>query len=98
LVDRPVGQLYDTWTPIARRPPTQAPTVAAPLADKMAYHRTQHTSDGVNVTHQVGAEVIFSELPVQRCGQRKIGSAARHLRPMRGLPRWLRERQHVVLS
>jgi hypothetical protein len=47
-----------------------------PLADKIAYHRTQHTSEGINASNQVGAQIIFSGLPVQRCGQRKLGRVA----------------------
>jgi hypothetical protein len=54
----------------------QAPSIDTPLADKIAYHRTQHTSEGINVSHHVGAQIIFSGLPVQRCGQRKVGRAA----------------------
>lgn len=42
----------------------QAPPIDAPFADKMAYYRTQHTSKGINVTHQIGTPIIVFGLPL----------------------------------
>lgn len=46
---------------IARAVP--APSPAAPFADKTAY-RTQHTSRGVNLTHQLGTPIITVDMPL----------------------------------
>jgi hypothetical protein len=41
-----------------------APSAAAPFADKLAFYRTQHTSRGVNITHQVGTPFIAFGMPL----------------------------------
>jgi uncharacterized membrane protein YGL010W len=42
----------------------QAPPIDAPFADKMASYRTEHTSKGINVTHQIGTPIIVFGLPL----------------------------------
>ncbi|MBH0780508.1 DUF962 domain-containing protein [Nocardia bovistercoris] len=41
-----------------------APAPTAPFADKLAYYRTQHTSRGVNITHQIGTPIIVLGIPL----------------------------------
>ena len=41
-----------------------APPPEATFADKMAYYRTQHTSNGVRATHLVGTPIIAAGLPL----------------------------------
>lgn len=42
----------------------QAPRIDAPFADKLAYYRTQHTSRGVNLTHELGLPLITFGMPL----------------------------------
>lgn len=36
----------------------------APFAEKMAYYRTQHSSDGVRATHLIGIPTLLCSLPL----------------------------------
>jgi hypothetical protein len=49
--------------PLVGEPP-QVPPQDAPFADKLAYYRTQHTSRGVNITHQFGTPIIVFGMPL----------------------------------
>ncbi len=40
----------------------QAPPPEAPLEEKMAFHRGQHTSEVVRVTHLIGTPIIAAGL------------------------------------
>lgn len=57
----------DTLTPAAPALPAtigEAPAPDAPFADKLAYYRSQHTSRGVNITHQIGTPIITFGIPL----------------------------------
>lgn len=40
------------------------PAPSAPFAEKMAYYRTQHSSDGVRATHLIGIPTLLFSLPL----------------------------------
>lgn len=41
-----------------------APSPAALFSDKLAYYRSQHTSRGVHITHQIGTPIITFGIPL----------------------------------
>lgn len=49
-------------TPIAAG--TEVPPRSAPFAEKMAYYRSQHTTDGVRATHLVGIPAVTASMPL----------------------------------
>ncbi len=40
------------------------PGASAPFAEKMAYYRAQHSSDGVRATHLIGIPTLLLSLPL----------------------------------
>ena len=40
------------------------PVPSAPFAEKMAYYRAQHSSDGVKATHLIGIPTLLLSLPL----------------------------------
>jgi hypothetical protein len=49
------------------------PAPSAPFAEKMAYYRAQHSSDGVKATHLIGIPTLLLSLPLLAARPR-IGS------------------------
>ncbi len=42
----------------------EMPAASAPFSEKLAYYRTQHSSDGVRATHMIGLPVIVFAMPL----------------------------------